>query len=127
MSNIARHGRTAKPVPIRCDLRMQPFDTAEAAWLWTMAALIARREGARYTAGKGLAIRPGDPDDIVKCLDGLYRGKRIGLAHARVLRIWGERQIAPSAAVAAERADYRLWQEALDRLEWPLRIKGIVR
>ena len=126
MSNIARHVRPANPVPLRSDPRLQPFDTAEAAWLWTMAALIARREGARYTAGKGLVTRPGDPDDIVKCLDGLYRGKRIGLAHARVLRIWGERQIAPSAAVAAERADHCLWQEALERLEWPLRIKGIV-
>ena len=31
---------------------MQPFRSAEDAWLWTMlmAALRARREGARYTA-----------------------------------------------------------------------------
>jgi hypothetical protein len=34
--------------------------------------------------------------------------------------------MAPSAAVAAERNDRRLWVEALDRLEWPLRVKGIV-
>lgn len=126
MPNIARHAPAAKPVPVRTDLRMQPFDTAEAAWLWTMAALIARREGARYTVGQGLVTRPGDPDDVVKCLDGLYRGKRIDLSHARVLRVWGERQMAPSAAVAAERGDYRLWREALERLEWPLRVKGII-
>jgi hypothetical protein len=105
---------------------MQPFDSAEDAWLWTMAALIARREGARYTAGKGLVSRPCDPDDVVKCLDGLYRQHRIDLVHARVLRIWGERQITPSLAVAAERSDHKVWTEALERLEWPLRNKGIV-
>jgi hypothetical protein len=106
--------------------RCQPFDRAEDAWLWTMAALIARREGARYTANKGLVSRPCDPDDVVKCLDGLYRQRRIDLTHARVLRIWGERQMAPSVVVAAERHDHKLWCEALERLEWPLRVKGIV-
>ena len=106
--------------------RSEPFDRAEAAWLWTMAALIARREGARYSANKGRVSRPCDPDDVVKCLDGLYRQRRIDLTHARVLRVWGERQIAPSASIASERNDHRLWTEALERLEWPLRIKGIV-
>jgi hypothetical protein len=28
--------------------RVEPFRSAEDAWLWTMAALVARREGARY-------------------------------------------------------------------------------
>ena len=28
--------------------RTQPFRDAEEAWLWTMSALVARREGARY-------------------------------------------------------------------------------
>jgi len=118
-SNAARvliaHGR-----------EVQPFESAEQAWLWTMAALIARREGARYTANKGCVCRPCDPDDVVKCLDGLYRQRRVDLAHARILRIWGERQMAPSLAVAVERHDHRLWVEALGRLEWPLRVKGIV-
>jgi hypothetical protein len=104
----------------------QPFASAEEAWLWTMAALIARREGARYTANKGAVTRPCDPDDVVKCLDALYRQQRINLTHARILRIWGERQLPPSPAVAAERHDHRLWSEALERLEWPLRVKGIV-
>jgi hypothetical protein len=116
----------ADRIPIRRDPEVRPFESAEDAWLWTMAALIARREGARYTANKGRAPRPCDPDDVVKCLDGLYRRRRIDLAHARVLRIWGERQIAPSLSVVADRQDHRLWVEALARLEWPLRVKGIV-
>lgn len=105
---------------------VQPFRSAEEAWLWTMAALIARREGARYTANKGRVSRPCDPDDVVKCLDGLYRQKRIDLVHARVLRIWGERQMPPSLTNASERHDHKLWSDAMNRLEWPLRVKGIV-
>jgi hypothetical protein len=91
-----------------------------------MAALVARREGARYTANRGKTVRPCEPDDVVKCLDALYRRRRIDLVHARILRIWGERQVSPNPAVASERCDWRLWREAMERLEWPLRVKGIV-
>jgi hypothetical protein len=107
-------------------VRGQPFRDAEEAWLWTMAALVARREGARYSANKGAVGRPCEPDDVIKCVDALYRQRRVDLAHARVLRTWGERQCAPSAACASERGDWRLWREALDRMEWSLRAKGIV-
>ena len=104
----------------------EPFRDAEEAWLWTMAALQARRDGARYIANAGRVRRPCEPDDVVKCLDTLYRRRRVDLAHARVLRIWGERQAAPDPAHAAERCDWRLWREALDSLEWLLRSKEIV-
>jgi hypothetical protein len=104
----------------------QPFRSAEDAWLWTMACLRARRDGARYSANRGLMTRPCEPDDIVRCLDALYRRRRIDLAHARILRVWGERQMPPNPAYAAERHDFRLWTEALERMDWPLRLKGIV-
>ena len=94
--------------------------------MWTMAALRARRDGARYTANRGLTPRPCEPDDVVRCLDALYRRRRIDLVHARVLRVWGERQMPPNPAFATERCDFLLWREALERLEWPLRVKGIV-
>jgi hypothetical protein len=126
MLNAARHSISATRSPPSGNVLAQPFGNAEHAWLWTMAALIARREGARFSAKKGSVARPCDPDDVVKCLDALYRQRRIDLAHARVLRIWGERQMPPSASVAAERQDRKLWIEALERLEWPLRVKGIV-
>jgi len=106
--------------------RTQPFASAEEAWFWTMAALVARREGARVVAGRGLVSRPCEPDDVVKCLDRLYRQRRIDLAHARILRIWGERGTSPDPTVARERGDHRLWREALERMDWPLRMKGIV-
>ena len=126
MPIVARHTSVESHLPTYLHPQAQAFDNAEHAWLWTMAALIARREGARYTANKGAVPRPCDPDDVVKCLDTLYRQGRIDLCHARVLRIWGERQMPPSPAVAAEARDRRLWIEALERLAWLLRIKGIV-
>jgi len=115
----------ALTAPAMC-ARAEPFRSAEEAWLWTMAALTARRDGARYTANQGRIVRPCEPDDVVKCLDTLYRRRRIELVHARILRIWGERQSAPNPAFIGERCDHRLWREALGRLEWPLRVKGIV-
>src|SRR3974390_3337252 len=100
------------PAPAsRARQQMEPFRSAEEAWLWTMAALMARREGARYTANQGKVSRPCEPDDVVKCLDGLYRQRRIDLVHARILRIWGERQACPNPAHPSERCDWRLWRE----------------
>jgi hypothetical protein len=91
-----------------------------------MNALIARRDGARIVAGAGTVQRPCEPDDVVKCLDRLYRQRRIDLAHARILRLWGERGQAPDPRALRERGDWRLWQEALTRMDFPLRQKGIV-
>jgi hypothetical protein len=105
--------------------RAVPFGSAEQAWFWTMGALVARRD--RSGSGDRLRVpRPCDPDDVVKCLDQLYRRRRIDLEHARILRRWGERQVSPDPTRRGERADWQLWREALDRLEWPLRVKGIV-
>ncbi len=106
--------------------KTEPFANAEEAWFWTMAALVARRDGARIVSGAGLVQRPCEPDDVVRCLDRLYRQRRIDLQHARILRIWGERQGAPDPRAPRERGDARLWREALGRLDWPLRAKGIV-
>jgi hypothetical protein len=126
MPNAARHSAFAPRLPLAAGPCSQPFRSAEDAWLWTMAALAARRDGARHSTNKGRLPRPCDPDDVVRCLDALYRQRRIDLVHARILRVWGERQMAPSAAIMAERHDHKLWIEALERLEWPLRVKGIV-
>ena len=102
----------------------EKFQSAEQAWFWTMGALVARREGTRSRGGA--TPRPCEPDDVLRCLDQLYRRRRIDLLHARVLRFWGERQMAPDPGRARENSDWRIWREAMDRLEWPLRVKGIV-
>lgn len=115
----------AAPAP-RGSTRTEAFRSAEEAWFWTMAALTARRDGARIVSGAGLVTRPCEPDDVVKCLDRLYRQRRIDLQHARILRIWGERQQAPDPRYPREKGDWRLWREAMARMDWPLRVKGIV-
>ena len=105
----------------------RPFRTAEEAWLWTMAALTARRDGAGAAWRPDGPTRPCDPDDVVRCLDILYRNRSIELLHARILRIWGERQRAPRSDRQQQQSDWRLWYQALGQLEWVLRARGIVR
>ncbi len=103
-----------------------PFRDAGEAWFWTMAALVARREASPRGCDGAGPPRPALPEDVLRCMDGLYRQRRIDLLHARILRIWGERGIPPDPTRAAERCDARIWREALERLEWPLRVRGIV-
>ena len=114
------------PANTASGLRTKPFSSAEEAWFWTMACLAARRDGARHTTRKRRFERPCEPDDVIRCLDGLYRQRRIDLVHARILRIWGDRQTAPNPERPLQQCDWRLWKEAMERLEWPLRVKGIV-
>ena len=104
-----------------------PFRSAEEAWLWTMATLTARRDGASAQWRPDGPARPCDPDDVVRCLDRLYRQRSIELLHARILRIWGERQRAPRCDNQQQHSDWRLWYQALGQLEWTLRASGIVR
>lgn len=103
-----------------------PFGSVETAWFWTMRMLIARRDGAGPGFGSR-GIRVCDPDDVVKCLDRLYRQRRIELHHARVLRIYGERGMAPNPRFPSESADLRLWRAAMTLLDGELVVKGIVR
>jgi len=100
LRSLSAHFPTSEP-----QRRTEPFRSAEEAWFWTMAALMARREGARYTANRGRFSRPCEPDDVVKCLDALYRRRRIDLVHARILRIWGERQAEPCLCRGALRLE----------------------
>jgi hypothetical protein len=96
------------------------FPTVEAAWFWTMARLAERREGR---------IEPGSTDRVdqaVKLLDRLYRQGKIHLGHARVLRVWCERSAVPDPDVPSERYDAELWREAIQALDEPMRVAGIV-
>ena len=104
-----------------------PFRGGEEAWFWTMAVLVARRDGAGAAWRPTGPARPCDPEDIVKCLDALYRRRAITLLHARILRLWGERQMPPRADLPAQIGDFRVWQQAMAQLEWALRGRGIVR
>ena len=76
----ARHADTR----LRAPCRAAPFASAEAAWFWTAASLRARQD-----AGPAPAPDACRPEDVLKCLDTLYRQRRIELLHVRILRFWG--------------------------------------
>lgn len=103
------------------------FESAEEAWLWFILAQEARNEGARFTAGLSLTPRPCEPADILKCVERLYRNRRLMMDHLLVLRHYGKRQLPPDARRIKEARAYTLWHEALARLEPLLEKKGIVR
>lgn len=111
--------------------RGKPFRDAEACIFWTVRSLAAAEEGRPSRGRAKGAARAGTvaictPAEVVKCLDTLYRRRRIDLHHVRILRIWGHRGRAPNPEIAREKGDFRVWREALDRLDWPLRSLGII-
>ena len=99
-----------------------PFGSVEAAWLWTAAVLEARQNPRRRPPAPG----PCRAEDVVKCLDELYRRRRIELLHVRILHLYGRRGRAPDPRRPGEGCDWRLWAEALHRLDFLLRRAGVV-
>ncbi|MCB1782396.1 MAG: hypothetical protein KDI13_00220 [Alphaproteobacteria bacterium] len=104
-----------------------PFDNVEEAWFWFIAAQGARNDGARFVAGMGRMPRPCEPLDILKTLDRLHRNRVLKMDHLLVLRHYGRRNMPPDPRRIKEMHAYRLWREAMERLEPPLQKKGIVR
>ena len=97
-----------------------------------MAALLARRDAPRAPPGVPDGPRPGpcDPDDVVRAMPdtSCTAAAAIDLLHARILRIWGERQRRTRLRTAnSQRSDWRLWYQALGHLEWAFAsARGIV-
>lgn len=107
------------PAPRR---RGKPFRDTEACIVWTIRRLAEEAETGRHPHQDDICT----PAEVVKCLDTLYRRRRIDLHHVRILRLWAHRGRAPNRTHPMERADWRVWREALDRLDWPLRSLGII-
>lgn len=121
MATIDRH------VPKAPDLQnTTPFQSAEEAWFWFLAAQQAKEEGARVLAGQGTLSRPCEPADIFSVLNRLYRQRRLLMDHIRVLRYYGKRFMAPDPRRTRELKAFTLWREALGRMEEVLERKGIV-
>lgn len=104
-----------------------PFESAEEAWFWFIAAQEARTDGARFTAGLGMLPRPCEPVDILKVVDRLYRHRRLLRDHLLVLRHYGRRRLPPDDRRVKELRAHTLWHEALERIGEVLERKGIVR
>jgi hypothetical protein len=96
------------------------FDTPEEAWYWCMGEINRRKIGNAINSTS--VVRPCTPDDIIKCLDRLYRQRRIQLKHARILRIYGEKNSVPE-----NREEYLYWKHAIDELGYQMRIRRYVK
>lgn len=103
-----------------------PFDSAEAAWFWTVQARLAQLDGARVSAGQGLVPRPCEPLDVLTVVDRLYRRRRLLPEHLRVLADYGRALCRPDRDRRRERRAWHLWQEAMAELAPVLTAKGIV-
>lgn len=103
-----------------------PFESVEEAWFWFIQARLATTQGARIKAGAGKLPRPCEPYDILMIVNDLYRKRRLLMDHAKVLRHYGERLSPPDPWNVREGRAYRLWQEAMQRLEPVLWRRGII-
>ncbi|MFA7277263.1 MAG: hypothetical protein WC043_10740 [Pseudobdellovibrionaceae bacterium] len=103
-----------------------PFSSATEAWFWFIQANLARREGARISAGVGPVTRPCEPVDILVALERLYRNRRILMDHIRILHYYGVRLTPPDPRRPREIRARILWDEALTLLEDVLCDKHIV-
>jgi hypothetical protein len=103
-----------------------PFDSADAAWFWTVQARLAQLDGARVSAGRGLVARPCEPIDVLTAVDRLYRRRRLLPEHLRVLADYGRQHCRPDPDSRRQRRAAHLWQEAMAELTPVLAAKGIV-
>ena len=109
------------------EMQTVPFETTEEAWFWFIQAQQARIDGARFVSGLGLVPRPCEPVDILNILNRMHRSRRLLWEHLLVLRYYGQRNLPPDAQRLKEARAYRLWAEAMERLEPVFTDKGIVR
>jgi hypothetical protein len=103
-----------------------PFHCAAAAWFWALPAYLAKRHGARVVAGLADVPRPCEPADVVNAVLRLIRARRLGPQHLETLVEYGALGQPPLRGQRGQDRAARLWEEALDAAETPLRQKGIV-
>ena len=103
-----------------------PFGSAEEAWFWFARCQRIRREGSRFDDTTPSVRRPCEPDDIYRCAIALFRGGVLHRQHLRILAVFGLSGQSPDPRCDDEVAAARYWDEAMDRLETPLRSKWIV-
>jgi len=106
--------------------KTKPFENAEEAWFWFIAAYQARLDGARIRAGMADVPRPCEPLDIIRLVDRLYRQRMLLIEHMRVLLHYGKKHHAPDGRRPNEATAEMLWQQAIHVLELNFRAKGIV-
>ena len=113
---------------LRCleDIGFEATDNPPMALVEQMVSDDPGGQMHKVAVGLDVRSRGFNAEGLVQALDRLYRQRKIDLAHARVMRTWGERGVAPSTSIASQAADARLWRDAMRLLDAPLRAKGII-
>ena len=84
-----------------------------------MAEIKARQTGSRPPGPR--VSRPCLPDDVVKVAENLSSSGKLDKNRLQILHVYGLRQTRPDGP-----GQYYFWTTAMDRLDWPLRTRGIV-
>lgn len=109
---------------------MVPFIDAEEAWFWFVDSEKAKADGAKPIAGMTDTPRPCSPCDIYVAITKTHRLGRLNTMHMLTLREFGRRGYRPDKTLHKgyrdEREAARLWDEAMEELEFVLKSKGIV-
>lgn len=104
-------------------MKTKPFHSAESAFFW----FIRSRESMRPAShNKSVECRPCEPADILRAIERLLRDQTLNRQHYEVLNEYGNKGCPPREDFNEEISAYRLWTEAMHRLEVALRERGIV-
>jgi hypothetical protein len=106
--------------------RPVPFDSAEEAWFWFIRCQKMRSEGVKYRPATLMMPRPCEPVDVYCVAKKLHQVRRLTDLHLGALARFGMLECPPDPRNREEQLSATLWDEALDRMLTPLRIKGIV-
>lgn len=104
-----------------------PFESAEEAWFWFIAATLARAAGARPIRDMADPVRPCLPDDIHRIVEQLYRDRLLHRRHLAVLSEYGQQFLPPTDRTQEQLVASRLWDEAMSQIEAVMRGKGLLQ
>lgn len=103
-----------------------PFASAEEALFWSIAAWIARQDGARIRSGQGSVPRPCEPQEVITLGERLARAGRLTVPQWKVMLIHGRCFLPPDPHDPRQRRRLDLWASGLSILEKALKAKEIV-
>ncbi len=115
-----------RTLPLIKDYPVAPFLDAEEAWFWFSRCQNLRALGGCTQGDAPQFVRPCEPDDVYRIVRKLERKGLLHKRHIRVLGKFGSLETPPDPRSHEEEPLARLWEEALDRLTTPFKLKGII-
>ena len=105
--------------------QITPFQSSEDAWFWFAQCQQRRNNQVRRFKLTTDIIRPCEPDDIYRVVMRLHRQHYLHSKHLKVLATYGLAERPPDVRCNNERSDHRIWWEALEIMNNPLRGKKL--